>query len=140
MFKFLFWMKAILILFFSELVGGHLVACIKRNFIKTLFFTVSKINLKKFYKNNLLEKCLEHIRMLTLNPILTTVGCWCPTLCYHAYISAMWGLVTWWPSCKLCMGSLVSLYALSATFIHSKNFVYLLQSSNVYRQLNSCVL
>ena len=41
-----FWMKGILILFFSELVGGHLVACIKRNFIKTLFFTVSKINLK----------------------------------------------------------------------------------------------
>ena len=50
-----FWMKGILILFFSKLVGGHLVACIKRNFIKTLFFTVSKINLKnyQFYKNDL---------------------------------------------------------------------------------------
>ena len=48
-------MKGILILFFSDLVGGHLVACIKRNFIKTLFFTVSKINLKnyQFYKNDL---------------------------------------------------------------------------------------
>ena len=63
-----------------------------------------------------------------------------PTPCYHAHISAMWVLLTWWPSCKLCVGYLVSFYAFSPTFIHSRNFVYLLQSSASYRQLQSCVL
>ena len=75
-----------------------------------------------------------------LNTMVANVGSWCPTLCYHDCISAMWGLVTWWPSCKLCMGSLVSLYGLSETFINTRNFVYLLQSSDVYTQLNNCLL
>ena len=76
----------------------------------------------------------------SINTMVANVGSWCPTLCYHACISAMWGLVTWWPSCKLCMGSLVSLYGLSETFINTRNFVYLLQSSDVYTQLNNCLL
>ena len=54
-------MEGIFVLFFSELVGGHLVACIKRNFIKTLFYTGSKINLKyyHFYKNDLIEELMK---------------------------------------------------------------------------------
>ena len=40
-----FWMKGILILFFSELLGGHLVACIKRNFIKTKDYKIKDMTL-----------------------------------------------------------------------------------------------
>ena len=51
----------------------------------------------------------------------------------YDYISAMWALVTWWQSCKLYIGYL----QLSTTFIHSRNFVYLLQCIAVDIQTDS---
>ena len=49
-------------------------------------------------------------------------------------------LVTWWQSCKLCVGYLVSFYAFSPPFIHSRNFVYYCKAVQATDSSELCVV